>query len=104
MFGALHARQAVQASPDPLQLARSGQARQHDPRGPDAVQIARAQQTFLPGQAEHALVVGVDPHGVSMFLLFVDFNYLTNKRNIRGSAAVVRVTGQGGPQCRVTPA
>ena len=63
--------QAVQATPDPVQQASGGQARQNDPGRVDGVQIARAQQSLLAGQIEDALAVRVGGHGRIVFHIFV---------------------------------
>jgi hypothetical protein len=81
VFGRLGLRQAVQATPNPVQQTRSGQAGQDDPRRIDGAQIAGAQQPLLAGQTEDALGMGVGKHGRSMFLLFVDCTIWTKYRN-----------------------
>ena len=75
-------RQAVEATPDPVQQASGGQARQDDPGRVDGVQIAGAQQTLLTGQIEHALAVGVGGHGSGMFHIFSQCSILEKHRNI----------------------
>ena len=76
----LRVRQAVQTTPDLLQQASGGQARQDDPGRVDGVQIAGAQQPFLADQIEDALGVGVGAHGWSMVRLFVECNILDEKQ------------------------
>ena len=57
------AGQAIEAAPDLVQQASSGQPRQDDPGRVNGVQIAGAQQPLLAGQSEDALDVGTGEHG-----------------------------------------
>ena len=71
MFRSLVVRQAVQATPNPLQQASGGQARQDNPGRIDRVQIAGAKQSFLADKSQDSRGVSIGKHDVSMFRLFV---------------------------------